>query len=454
MYGWRDIMFIELRSLGQTRMNTPRLKLNQPLLPALLVVLVILQLLVPYRGWMILLVTLGGAWFISFLWARALARHLSLVREMRFGWAQVGDSVEERFTLVNTHWLPALWVEIRDHSTLPGYAASRATGVEGNSENRWTIKSTCTQRGVFTLGPTTLYTGDPFGLYSITFDFAATTNMMVMPPVVPLPDIQVAAGKRSGEGRRGAHALEQTVNAAGVRDYTPGDAWARIHWPTCAHRDALFVRQFESTPSSDWWILLDLDPRVQAGFGQDSTLEHAIILAASLADRGLRSGRSVGLVACGHPSASSELIWLPPRGGESRRWEILRALALATPGERPLSELLAQIQPSLRGAASLVVITPAARGDWIQNLLPLRWRGIEPTVLLLDPVSFGGTEDAGSALAVLADLEMARYLITRDVLDRPERHAGKQGQWEWRITPSGRALLARPLTGAGWRVMK
>ncbi|MGE5265294.1 MAG: DUF58 domain-containing protein, partial [Acidobacteriota bacterium] len=243
-------------------MNTPRLKLNQPLLPVFIILLFILQLLVPSQGWMMLLVALGGTWLIAFLWARALARHLSLVREMRFGWAQVGDSVEERFTLVNTHWLPALWVEIRDRSTLPGHAASRATGVGGDSENRWTIKSTCTRRGVFTLGPTTVHTGDPFGLYSITFDYTATSNMMVMPPVVPLPDIQVAAGRRSGEGRRRAHALEPTVNAAGVRDYAPGDPWARIHWPTSAHRDSLFVRRFESNPSADWWILLDLDPRV------------------------------------------------------------------------------------------------------------------------------------------------------------------------------------------------
>jgi hypothetical protein len=75
----------------------------------------------------------------------------------------------------------------------------------------------------------------------------------------------------------------------------------------------------------------------------------------------------------------------------------------------------------------------------------LIWRGAVPTVLLLDPVSFGGSGDAARVLATLAELRVARYLITRDVLDRPEAHPGTQGRWEWRVTPTGRAVpIARP----------
>ena len=97
-----------------------RVQLNTRLLPAMVVLLVVLQLTVPYQGWVALLVGFGGAWLIGYLWARSLARGLSLVREMRFGWAQVGDRLEERFTLTNKGWAPALWVEVIDHSTLPG----------------------------------------------------------------------------------------------------------------------------------------------------------------------------------------------------------------------------------------------------------------------------------------------------------------------------------------------
>jgi uncharacterized protein (DUF58 family) len=440
---------------------TPQLRLNTRLLPIVITLLIALQLSVPYHGWMMLLVGLGGAWLIAYLWARSLARGLRWTRELRFGWAQVGDRLEERFTLVNNSWTPALWVEIADHSTLPGHAASIATGVDATSDNSWIVKSVCTRRGAYTLGPTTLRTGDPFGIYSVSIENSASTNMMVMPPIVPLLRVEIAPGGRAGEGNRRADSFERAVSVTSAREYVPGDNLNAIHWRVTAHRDALFMRLFDSTPASDWWILLDLNQRAQIGQGQDSTIEHGIILAASLADRGLRTGHAVGLATFG-----DDLVWLPPQSGETRRWEILRALALAAPGSRSLTELLTQMQLSFKPRTVLVVITPDApsippspsshnngSADWIAQLIPLQRRGIVPTVLLFDPVSFGGTTDTRGALSALADLEIARYTITRDVLDRPEAHPGLRGNSEWRVTPLGRAIATRPARDTAWRTL-
>ena len=125
-----------------------QLQLNSRLLPLLVGLLLLLQLAFPYKGWMMLLVGLGGAWLTSFLWARSLAGGLQLTREMRFGWAQVGDRLEERFTLVNAGWAPGLWVELVDHSTLPDYHASWVTSVGSLDSNKWQLKSVCTRRGL------------------------------------------------------------------------------------------------------------------------------------------------------------------------------------------------------------------------------------------------------------------------------------------------------------------
>ncbi len=97
------------------------LKLNSRLLPILVGLLFLTQLILPYKGWTILLVGLGGLWLISYWWAKSLLHGLKLSREMRFGWAQVGDHIEERFTVINNGDLPALWIEIIDHSTIPHY---------------------------------------------------------------------------------------------------------------------------------------------------------------------------------------------------------------------------------------------------------------------------------------------------------------------------------------------
>jgi uncharacterized protein (DUF58 family) len=421
---------------------------------------------------MMLLVALGGALLISTVWVRSLARDLRFTRAMRFGWAQVGDRLEERFTLVNEGVLPALWVEVVDHSTMPGYRAERAATVGGRDGTEWRMKGTCTQRGLFTLGPTSLLTGDPLGIFTVELRYPQSMPFMVMPPVVSLPGIDVASGGRAGEGRPRPNAPERTVSAATVREYLPGDSRRWIHWRTSARRDSLYVRLFESVPAGDWWVLLDLDQGVQAGEGLEATEEHGVVLAASLADRGLRAGKEVGLVTHGE-----ELVWLRPQGGEGRRWEILQALALVSVGACPLAQLLTQVGPALGRYASLIIITPAVEGEWIESLVPLKRRDIVPTVLLLDQASFDVAQDrpfdvaqdrsfdvaqdrsvdgAGEArrtAALLAELGVAHHVISRDLLDRSEMQPGKRGHWEWRVLGTGHAVPVRRPQETAWRVL-
>jgi uncharacterized protein (DUF58 family) len=257
-----------------------------------------------------------------------------------------------------------------------------------------------------------------------------------------------------------------------VREYTPGDSRRWIHWRTSARHDALYVRLFEGVPAGDWWILLDLNREVQAGEGTQATEEHGVILAASLADRGLRAGKAVGLVAHGE-----DLVWLRPRGGEGRRWEILRALALVSVGEHSLTQLLAQIGPALGRYASLIVITPAVDGEWVESLVPLMRRDIVPTVLLLDRASFdraqhrsfdrargmsfdraqegsfSGQSDVRRTGALLAELGVVSHVISRDLLDPSEMQPGRRGHWEWRVLGTGHAVPVRKPQDMAWRTL-
>ncbi len=421
------------------------LRLSAPLLPVLAVAALAMQILDPSRIWTIFLVGLGGLLAISYAWARALQRGLTLRREMRYGWLQVGDTLEERFSLHNSGWFPATWVEIEDQSTLPGYNASRATGADADSTNQWLTEGICARRGVYFLGGATLTTGDPFGIFTVHIEDPARATLMVMPPVAPLPPLEITPGGYSGDGRPLPHAPELTVNANSVRAYAPGDSLRLIHWPTTARQGKPFVRLFDGAPASDWWILLDLHAQAQLGNGPDSTDEHGIILAASLAERGLRARRSVGLIVNGQ-----SLGWLPPRPGENQKWDMLRALALAERGPTPLPHLLERIRPALGRTASLVIITPDMQPSWLNALLPLRWRGIQTTALLLEPRSFGGAANPAALTAALSQMGIAHHLIPRGLLDQAEAHLSPH-RWEWRITPRGRAIPIRTPGDPTWR---
>ncbi|MEA3350172.1 MAG: DUF58 domain-containing protein [Chloroflexota bacterium] len=397
------------------------IKFKSHLIPVLVLILLGIQLFFPFKGWVILLSGFGGIWLLSYTWARALKNGLRLEREMRFGWMQVGDQLQERIALENDSRIPALWVQVSDHSNLPGYSISSVTTVRSQWYHHWFRHGVCARRGIYTLGPTSLETGDPFGVYKVRVDYGETVTMMVVPPVIPLPEIEIAPGGRTGEGHSTGRGLEQTVNAGGVREYVPGDSLRWIHWGTTARKGKPYVRVFDHTPSSNWWIMLDMDPEVQVGEGQHSTEEHGVILAASLVHRGLQMGKLVGLIAHG-----DELIWQPPSQGDTHLWRILRSLAKVHPSGPPLTELLEHTRISLEQHTSLIVITPRLNPEWLGSLGLLQRGGVVPTILLLNPVSFGGVGNPRPIQNKLLALGIKHYNINADLQDRSENVSAPQ----------------------------
>ncbi|MGQ9687129.1 MAG: hypothetical protein ACUVT2_12605, partial [Thiobacillaceae bacterium] len=176
------------------RTITPHLGL--PILIA--AVIIVFQILAPAPPLTYVLAVLALAVGAGYYWARRLAEYVTLERERRYGWAQVGDVIEERFTLRNDSWLPVLWAEIRDHSTLPGYTASRVTGVDGGGRLYWIVEGECRRRGVFTLGPVDIHMGDPFGFFNVDLRVGEEVTFVVYPVIATLPPLEPPRGAVPG----------------------------------------------------------------------------------------------------------------------------------------------------------------------------------------------------------------------------------------------------------------
>ena len=412
----------------------------------LTLVLAFVQLVFPSRVWIALLWMVGGLTGVAYVWARQMAQHVTARRELRFGWMQVGDRLEERFTLTNDAWLPVLWTEVLDESDLPSYEVRRVASCDGHGTASWTTDQECARRGLFTLGPWSLRVGDPVGFFSVTFRYDETEAIVVYPPVVHLPEITLPRGQVAGASRTRRHTTEATINASHTRLYRPGDPLRTIHWPSTAHRSTLIVRDPEVEISGDLWIVLDLDRSVQAGQGQESTEEYGIILAASLADRTLRQNRAVGLVAHG-----DELTFVRPGRGQGHMWRILQALATAKAGGvHALDEVLHQLRQSLGHGTSVLVITPSALSGWVDALMPLTRSSIMPTAVLLDAASFdpsrvdpGAADRVAGVRALLAKAGMSAHVIQQGY---PFRHLvplQRRGHWVFKTSPMGRAVLVQ-----------
>jgi uncharacterized protein (DUF58 family) len=385
---------------------------------------------------------LGGLTALSYYWIRQLSRHVSASRELRFGWVQVGDRLEERFALGNESWLPILWAEVADESDLPGYEIARVASCGGRSTVQWTTAAECRQRGIYALGPWSIHLSDPFGMFSITVRREEVQAIAVYPPVVHLPEITLPRGLAAGGARTRRRVHEAMGDVSQTRYYQPEDPLRLIHWPSTAHRGQLVVRETETEISGDLWIVLDLDARVQAGEGQESTEEYAVILAASLADRTLRQHRAVGMIAHG-----VEATFVPLRRGRDHMWRILRALAtVEAGGTQSLSQILRRMKETLSQGTTLLVITPSCEADWVDALAPLSRFGVAPSVVLLDPASFAGEEQDSAALGMrglLADAGIDSHIVRRGY---PFRHIvppKRRGHWQFKTSPLGRAIAVR-----------
>jgi hypothetical protein len=117
----------------------------------------------------------------------------------------------------------------------------------------------------------------------------------------------------------------------------------------------------------------------------------------------------------------------------------------------PLAQLLERAAPSLGRHASLIVITPSLCTDWLKAIGQLAWKGISPTVILLDPASFGDQGSAAGLAEVLAQRGIRRHVISSELLNHPHVRPEARGQWEWRILPTGKAIPTRMPGDMSWK---
>lgn len=270
----------------------------------------------------------GGVWVFAWLYSRIALRGVELSRVARFHRAQVGQIFEERFEVINHSRITKLWLAIQDESALPGTQASRVISYLKPKEMRsYFVRTRLVKRGFYSLGPTRIVAGDPFGLFAVEKTFPAKEHLLVYPMTVEIEAFPNPAGWISGGEaiRRKTHQI--TPNAAGVREYMAGDPLNRIHWLSTARRNRLMVKEFELDPLSEVWVFLDANKGSQYGKVDyqyafhprelwrpvvklplpAATFEYQIIIASSLASYFLRKGRAVGLIAKGrsfHASAA------------------------------------------------------------------------------------------------------------------------------------------------------
>lgn len=395
---------------------------------------------------------LTGVLLLSYFWAWSSVRAVTLRRFTRTRRSQVGQFAEEQFEIANRSIWPKLWLEIRDASTLPWhYQASRVISSLGRrSSQRWQVKTLCTQRGRFRLGPVTLHSGDPLGIFEVEQNLANTSFLLVYPFTVELTSFEPTISDLSGGEARHRRTYQLTSNVAGVRDYVHGDSLNRIHWPSSVRAGRLMSKEFELDPTADIWLYLDLyrgaeatmpwhpappepglfalrNPRRQGTLFElpPITTEYAVTVTASLARYFLLRNRSVGMSSRGR---SRE--FLQADRGERQLNKMLEALAVVEAGgDLPLANLIATEGVRLNRNDTVIAISADPNPQWAVALQQIQRRGVNSIAVIIDATTFGLPQPYDPVLVELEAAGIPPYIVHRgDAIDQAlgqQVHSGR-----------------------------
>ncbi|HLJ66191.1 MAG TPA: DUF58 domain-containing protein [Chloroflexota bacterium] len=262
------------------------------------------------------LLAIGAAWLSARFSLTGLSYHRTMLPSRLFP----GDSAELKIRLDNNKFLPLASVTITDpiHFGLIrathhlddlirfsggvqltenlGYGFTNRTAVRPFQSVERTYRLEAVRRGVYTLGPATVETSDPFGLFPRTATFGDTLDLIVYPRVYRPEEVGLPFLETMGEASSRRKLADDLTRIAGTREYQAGDPLNRMHWKATARTGSLQVRLFDPSTTTQLMIVLNLNTFQHVWQGVDlDRMEAAIDLAASMSLWALDRGFAVGI---------------------------------------------------------------------------------------------------------------------------------------------------------------
>lgn len=335
-------------------------------------------------------------------WNRHALENVSYQRHFRYIRGFAGEPLEFTLLVENQKWLPINWLRTEDRWPYAVGPADRKLlspshlPENGNLVNlyslRWRQKTRrefpmeFQKRGLYELGPVTLESGDPFGLFRTTREWESSQPITVFPDLVALDFSALAAEDPLGERKTLQQLYEDPTQPMGVREYLPDDEFRRIHWPATARTGELQVKVFPPVSSKVMMICMNAATTQQPWLGTlPNTFEQLIRISASIACQAVERGYQVGLVSNGSVAHSDHPFQVLPGRTSAHLASLLQTLAAATDYiTAPFEQYLLQSLGRIPLGSALVIVSACTTELTVNSLLRLRRYRSHITLVALD----------------------------------------------------------------------
>jgi uncharacterized protein (DUF58 family) len=325
------------------------------------------------------ILVVGGAYLVARRGLSGLEAGAWLDRQQ----AAVGDVLTLTYSIRNRSRLPKPWLEVHSPSTLPMPVPGRVVAIAPLTARTWIARVPLTERGQFRIDPMVVRTGDPIGLFESAASVGSGASLLVFPRVQPLPGWRLPPSPLEGNTSRAQRGPHATPLVTGVRPYTTGDAFNRIHWRSSARHQDLQVKEFDVEETADVRIICDLERARHTGSGASATIETVVSAATAIAAHALDEDRNVSLELVGF-----RRVVVPSDRGDRQRQKILSLLAVSqADGGVSLGELLVEAGAHIRKGTVIVIVTPSLERDWVPLAGHLRSRGTTIVACIVDPAA-------------------------------------------------------------------
>jgi uncharacterized protein (DUF58 family) len=343
------------------------------------------------------LLAIGIAW----LTGRLALTGVSYDRTLLPGRLFPGDGAELRIRIRNQKLLPLSWMSINDPVQFNVIRATQdlsdllrfSGGIEvseslGHSlvndlaigpfgEVERTYALTAVQRGVYTLGPAEIETGDLFGVFRHKANLGERLEVIVYPRIFRPEEIGLPFRESLGEVVARRSLYDDPTLIAGSREYRRGDPLRRVHWKATARTGELQVRFNDTSTTAKLMIVLNLNTFQHIWQGVElERMESSIDVAASLALWALQKRFVVGLRSNGVVAGAEETPRIAPSAHPKQETHLLEHLArLSFSGRYSPEEILQDETRRLAEGSSLIFVTPVITPPLIALLTSRRLVG-------------------------------------------------------------------------------